>query len=317
MKLYNAISKDSVIHEVFRICGANADTYPLRDIIARVNSALDRYFHLAFQADGHWSFDDINQSNPPIDTQSIVSGTNRYKFGTFTEKILGLIKLEILNSDGKGVSLTPESINDLYDTFQELYLDTTNTGTPSHYCKFGDFVYLRPFPDYSKADGLKVYFNRPALKFDFNVFTVTIASPGVLTLAAHGFVAGDTVLLETDGALPTGLSVDTVYYVVETVTANTFSLALTKGGTAINTSGSQSGVHYLVQASKIPGIPTTHHPYLAKYASLPFLIEKNLPQMGSVSTQIVIDEKAITEFFAHRNKDERKILRPRRVISGR
>ena len=314
MKLYDSISKDSIIHEVWRICGANANTYTLRDVIARVNSALDRFCHIAFQVDGRWSFDDINESSAPIDTQNI-SGTNEYKFSDFTEKIINLIKLTVLDGDAVEHSLTVESMDSLSQPFTELY-DSSNTGTPTHYLKYGDFIYLRPYPDYSEANGLRAYFNRPASKFDFATFTITIANPGVVTATAHGLVANDTVMLETDGALPTGLSADTVYYLVATVATDTFSLALTKGGTAITTSGSQSGIHYFVETSKVPGIPEIHHSYLAKYASLPFLIEKSLPQMGAVASQIAIDEKAITEYFARRNKDQRNKM-TMRIPMGR
>lgn len=79
--------------------------------------------------------------------------------------------------------------------------------------------------------------------------TMTIASPGVVTKTAHGLVAGDTVYFTTTGALPTGLSANTIYYVLSTsLTADTFKLGLTDGGAAINTSGSQSGVHTLRRA---------------------------------------------------------------------
>jgi hypothetical protein len=68
-------------------------------------------------------------------------------------------------------------------------------------------------------------------------FTVTIASPGVVTAALRN---GTAVYLNTTGALPTGLSVGTVYYVVGS-TGTTCNLSLTYGGAAINTSGTQSG----------------------------------------------------------------------------
>lgn len=73
-------------------------------------------------------------------------------------------------------------------------------------------------------------------------FTVTIASPGVATSAAHGLLNGDAVVLSTTGALPTGLAVATTYYVVNKNT-NTFELSATVGGASINTTGSQSGTH--------------------------------------------------------------------------
>lgn len=73
-------------------------------------------------------------------------------------------------------------------------------------------------------------------------FTITIASPGVATSTAHGLSDGYRLALTTTGALPTGLKTGVTYFVVNS-TANTFQLSNLPGGTAINTSGSQSGVH--------------------------------------------------------------------------
>jgi microcystin-dependent protein len=90
-----------------------------------------------------------------------------------------------------------------------------------------------------------------ALTADKGTFTVTIASPGVVTLAGHGLITGDCVALSTTGALPTGLSTATNYYIIK-LTADTFklasSLANAQADTAINTSGSQSGTHTLFLA---------------------------------------------------------------------
>lgn len=94
--------------------------------------------------------------------------------------------------------------------------------------------------------------------------TITIASPGVITWAAHGLTANAPVYFVTTGALPTGLTAaavpagtlapntysanPTLYYVVgSSITTNTFqvatSIANAIAGTAVNTSGSQSGTH--------------------------------------------------------------------------
>ncbi len=75
-------------------------------------------------------------------------------------------------------------------------------------------------------------------------FTVTIASPGVFTLNSHGFTDGQPVVFTTSGALPTGLTAGTVYFVITAgLTTNTFEVSATRGGSAVNTSGSQSGTH--------------------------------------------------------------------------
>lgn len=72
--------------------------------------------------------------------------------------------------------------------------------------------------------------------------TISIASPGVVTWTGHTLQNGDQVVLTTSGALPTGLAAGTTYYVVNQAT-NTFQLSATAGGSAINTSGTQSGTH--------------------------------------------------------------------------
>ena len=78
--------------------------------------------------------------------------------------------------------------------------------------------------------------------------TITIASPGVVSWTSHGCADGAPIYFTTTGALPTGLSASTVYY-VKYVDANSFQLATTPGGSAINTSGSQSGTHTAVACS--------------------------------------------------------------------
>lgn len=72
--------------------------------------------------------------------------------------------------------------------------------------------------------------------------TMTIASPGVVTWTGHTLSAGDPVKFTTTGALPTGITAGVTYYVKSPAT-NTFQLSATPGGSAINTSGSQSGTH--------------------------------------------------------------------------
>jgi len=79
-----------------------------------------------------------------------------------------------------------------------------------------------------------------------STFTVTIASPAVVT-ATINVVEGQVVQLNSTGALPTGLSVGTVYY-AKNVSGTTFNLSSTFGGAAINTSGSQSGTQTISPA---------------------------------------------------------------------
>lgn len=84
--------------------------------------------------------------------------------------------------------------------------------------------------------------------------SITIATPGVVSSDSHGLVKSDKVVFTTTGALPTGITADTYYFVIEgtysdgTPDPDTFKLATTKAnaeaGTAVTTSGSQSGAQF-------------------------------------------------------------------------
>ena len=77
--------------------------------------------------------------------------------------------------------------------------------------------------------------------------TMTIASPAVVSKTGHGYASGDKILFRTTGALPTGVTAGTVYFVSATdLTADTFKFSATDGGAVINTTGTQSGTHTLV-----------------------------------------------------------------------
>lgn len=106
-------------------------------------------------------------------------------------------------------------------------------------------------------------------------FTVTIASPAVVTLTNHGLVDGQMVRLATTGALPTGLAVLTDYF-VKYLSTSTFNLAATLGGANINTSGSQSGVHTLTSGEV---------GYVYKY-----LVDDGATRALAICKQAVFDE---------------------------
>lgn len=75
--------------------------------------------------------------------------------------------------------------------------------------------------------------------------TMTIASPGVVTWTSNKLANNDTIEFSTSGTLPTGVVSGTTYFVRDNGTdgAGKFRLAATAGGTAIITTGTQSGTH--------------------------------------------------------------------------
>ena len=95
--------------------------------------------------------------------------------------------------------------------------------------------------------GGPIYYWDASLGLSPALFTVTIASPAVVTTSVS-LANGTPVILTNSGypsALPTGLVVGTTYYVKNTA-GLTFNLAATPTGAAITTTGTQSGSHYIL-----------------------------------------------------------------------
>ena len=79
---------------------------------------------------------------------------------------------------------------------------------------------------------------------DVNTGTDTI------TVAAHGYSNGDSVVFATNGTLPTGLSAETVYYIINAAT-NTFKVSLTSGGSAVDITTTGSGTFYVQRDTEV------------------------------------------------------------------
>jgi len=62
--------------------------------------------------------------------------------------------------------------------------------------------------------------------------------------------------------------------------------------------------------TKQPGIPSLFHPYIARVAALPYLIEHNMNSLTSINTLILQDEQNIKDFMGRRNYDDKKRMTP-------
>ena len=88
--------------------------------------------------------------------------------------------------------------------------------------------------------------------------TITIATPGVITIGnTQNITLNDPVVFTTSGALPTGITAGTTYYVQQINSATQFQISATVGGAAITTSGSQSGVQTITYQGLSVTITTT------------------------------------------------------------
>ena len=130
--------------------------------------------------------------------------------------------------------------------------------TGSVAANFWYHVYLMERPDTSVVDVLM------SLSITLGgatapVVTLSIASPCVITSSiALNLQVGSTFQLSTTGALPTGVTAGTTYYVTSNPTGTTIQFSASQGGANINTSGSQSGVHSFTPTPIFPGSYTKY-----------------------------------------------------------
>lgn len=84
--------------------------------------------------------------------------------------------------------------------------------------------------------------------------TVTInVGTAVFTAASHGLSADDQVTFKaTDGALPTGITTGTTYYVISSgLTTDEFKVSATSGGASITLSGSADGTYNVIRQGEL------------------------------------------------------------------
>ncbi|MDV2988128.1 UNVERIFIED_CONTAM: hypothetical protein Q9R58_27895 [Methylobacteriaceae bacterium AG10] len=90
--------------------------------------------------------------------------------------------------------------------------------------------------------------------------TISIASPAVVTRAAHGLSPNQPIGFRTTGALPGGLatvvtnggrSTAGIHFVKDVLDSTTFTISETLGGPALATTGTQSGAHTIEMTGAI------------------------------------------------------------------
>jgi hypothetical protein len=94
------------------------------------------------------------------------------------------------------------------------------------------------------CDGISMA-NRKVANYN-NVTAGSASSPGTITIPNHGFSTNDSVFYITTGSPIGGLTANTLYYVIK-VDDNTFQLASSSGGSAINLTSYGSNNHIFIR----------------------------------------------------------------------
>lgn len=184
---YNSGNDDSICDEINDICQSDNNSYPIKTKTRRVNDALDRFFTLAFQADGRWSFDDANQTSAPIEAIDITVNVQRYDLDSFASELHKVLRWELLDNNGNNYLLKRLDRSKVEGALTEY---KSVASIPDEYDLVGNYIDLYSAPNFSSTGGLKAYFNRPASKF---VYTDTTKEPGIPSMF-HMYLARKAAL---------------------------------------------------------------------------------------------------------------------------
>jgi len=177
MNFYNTTNtENSLVHETWTLCDADLASMPLAVVTRRFNLALEELVGEIINADGTWQWDDTNQTDLPIGTQTLVASQAVY---SFNDKFLQIERVKIKDVSGNWHILHPVDEIDLGGTAIEEYF--TDTGLPTYYDKVGDdTIKLYPAPtatDCTLINGLKIHFKRTAHLFAVDDETATPGLP--------------------------------------------------------------------------------------------------------------------------------------------
>lgn len=167
---YNGILQNIERYTDLGSTSITGDTNKLRDITAYANEINKEIWFDIFKSNGLWQYDDGGNSDLPIATTSLVSGTGSYSLpvdvytnGTITTNgALTVLRIEIKDSAGEWDLLEPISLDQIPEALDE-FLDTNDV--PRFYKLLDNTVQLYPAPNYNSTNGMKIYFDRSCVEF--------------------------------------------------------------------------------------------------------------------------------------------------------
>lgn len=167
-------NKDGILQRIEMELGfpdgfITGDTTRLKQWTGSVNLGLDRVFHIIFEADGKWNFDDRNHTDYPIITTNLIDGQRDYSFTTdgSSNLILDVARVFVRNSTSAPYyEIYPVDVQSAPEAEITGFVDGQNReGSPYTYDKTATGIFLDPIPSANVTAGLKIYINREGSYF--------------------------------------------------------------------------------------------------------------------------------------------------------
>lgn len=138
--------KAGIVEDARFLVGANSVSYPIEDLTRNVNRRWDEAKNIIYLTDGRW------QSAESTYSLNLVSGTQGY---TIPRTHIKITRVEILDSDGNSIRLTPIDKSDVSTSIRDF---ENVDARPRYYELTGQTINLYPAPNYNSTNGLTWWF---------------------------------------------------------------------------------------------------------------------------------------------------------------
>lgn len=141
----------------------------------RLNSAFDDYQKMVVRVAGTWQADDTNHTKYPNMTFDLTSGQKDYTFENDEQgnQIQDIYRVEVKTSSGSWKVL--KYVNEMNYTDAISQIDG-QSGEPDEYYLTANGVFLVVAPNYTQADGIRMFFTRSPNYF---LASDTTKEPGI------------------------------------------------------------------------------------------------------------------------------------------
>lgn len=185
LQFSNTTTRKGILQSIERKLGFNPgdisdSTAKKLDFTAEINTDIDYTISLILQCGGLWQLDDTNHTDYPMISTNLLSGRRDYTFLTDGSNNLVLDIYRVMVADSSGYfreikSVDQQTLTNNNSDTNTLIDGQNSTGTPTRYDKTANGLFLDLIPNYSYANGLKVFINR---EFSYFTSSDTTKMPG-------------------------------------------------------------------------------------------------------------------------------------------
>lgn len=175
MVFSNTTTEGGIAEVTRRLVNANTTNYPIKELTANTNNALDIAMGHYLLVDTRWEFDDTNHTDLPIGTTDLVANQEDYSFAQDENgyDILRITRVSVMDANGDFQLLKSIDQSEVGVAMSE-YKKTA--GQPAEVDILANSFFLKPKPSYSQTAGIKVHFIR---QLDYFVSTDTTKEAGI------------------------------------------------------------------------------------------------------------------------------------------